>query len=186
MIVQTYEPGQGNNAYIFPGAALGIITAGIHHISGELTLPPPLFSTLSLSRLRLPLGCRGSVRHGDGCWPQCGPTLPPTRQHQGDLRQDCYQGGDWGISGVHRLNISWTRGKDWGTLARLNFHKLFWFRIKNLLSGPTSTTTTTMTTLHSQLSTIGLRMFRNLSCKLNRIFWPIDYWLLILTCLLNY
>ena len=33
--LQTYEPGQGNNAYIFPGASLGIITAGIHHISGE-------------------------------------------------------------------------------------------------------------------------------------------------------
>ena len=35
---QTYEPGQGNNAYIFPGAALGIITAGIHHISDSVFL----------------------------------------------------------------------------------------------------------------------------------------------------
>ena len=50
MIVQTYEPGQGNNAYIFPGAALGIITAGIHHISGEFTLTLLLLlPTLSLS-----------------------------------------------------------------------------------------------------------------------------------------
>jgi len=35
---KTYEPGQGNNAYIFPGAALGIITAGIHHISDSVFL----------------------------------------------------------------------------------------------------------------------------------------------------
>merc|ERR1719204_69214 len=35
---KTYEPGQGNNAYIFPGAALGVITAGIHHISDSVFL----------------------------------------------------------------------------------------------------------------------------------------------------
>merc|ERR1711913_246483 len=35
---KTYEPGQGNNAYIFPGASLGIITAGIHHISDSVFL----------------------------------------------------------------------------------------------------------------------------------------------------
>merc|ERR1711902_164922 len=35
---KTYEPGQGNNAYIFPGAALGVITAGIHHISDSVSL----------------------------------------------------------------------------------------------------------------------------------------------------
>ena len=31
-------PGQGNNAYIFPGAALGIISAGIYHVSESVFL----------------------------------------------------------------------------------------------------------------------------------------------------
>eukprot|EP00096_Caligus_rogercresseyi_P015382 TRINITY_DN7828_c0_g1_i1.p1 TRINITY_DN7828_c0_g1~~TRINITY_DN7828_c0_g1_i1.p1 ORF type:complete len:584 (+),score=160.73 TRINITY_DN7828_c0_g1_i1:390-2141(+) len=35
---QTYEPGQGNNAYIFPGVALGVITVGINHISDRVFL----------------------------------------------------------------------------------------------------------------------------------------------------
>jgi malate dehydrogenase (oxaloacetate-decarboxylating)(NADP+) len=35
---QTYYPGQGNNAYIFPGVALGVICTGIHHIQEELFL----------------------------------------------------------------------------------------------------------------------------------------------------
>lgn len=35
---KTYEPGQGNNAYIFPGASLGVICTGIHHISDSVFL----------------------------------------------------------------------------------------------------------------------------------------------------
>merc|ERR1719470_737385 len=35
---KTYEPGQGNNAYIFPGASLAVIAAGIHHISDSVFL----------------------------------------------------------------------------------------------------------------------------------------------------
>lgn len=35
---KTFHPGQGNNAYIFPGVALGVITCGVRHISDNVFL----------------------------------------------------------------------------------------------------------------------------------------------------
>lgn len=45
---RTFIPGQGNNAYVFPGVALGVIAGGIRHIPDEIFLltaeVPLLFS----------------------------------------------------------------------------------------------------------------------------------------------
>lgn len=35
---KTYKTGQGNNAYIFPGVSLGVISTGIHHIKEDVFL----------------------------------------------------------------------------------------------------------------------------------------------------
>jgi len=35
---KTYTPGQGNNSYIFPGVALGVICTGVRHINEEIFL----------------------------------------------------------------------------------------------------------------------------------------------------
>uniref|UniRef100_A0A8C3XL46 Malic enzyme n=1 Tax=Chelydra serpentina TaxID=8475 RepID=A0A8C3XL46_CHESE len=35
---QTFFPGQGNNAYVFPGVALGVIVCGVRHISDDIFL----------------------------------------------------------------------------------------------------------------------------------------------------
>ncbi|CAI5773438.1 NADP-dependent malic enzyme, mitochondrial isoform X1, partial [Podarcis lilfordi] len=35
---QTFIPGQGNNAYVFPGVALGVIACGVRHISDDIFL----------------------------------------------------------------------------------------------------------------------------------------------------
>lgn len=35
---RTFIPGQGNNAYVFPGVALGVISCGVRHISDDIFL----------------------------------------------------------------------------------------------------------------------------------------------------
>lgn len=35
---RTFYPGQGNNAYVFPGVALGVMACGVRHISDDIFL----------------------------------------------------------------------------------------------------------------------------------------------------
>merc|ERR1712073_137329 len=59
---KTFEPGQGNNAYIFPGLSLGIIAAGIRHVHESVFLfaaeglaNPVTEEDLALGRMYPPL-----------------------------------------------------------------------------------------------------------------------------------
>ena len=50
---KTLVPGQGNNAYVFPGVALGIILFGIRHVSDSVFLESAKVSSNSLGVLPL-------------------------------------------------------------------------------------------------------------------------------------
>lgn len=46
---RTFYPGQGNNAYVFPGVALGVIACGVRHISDDIFLTTAEVSCFTLS-----------------------------------------------------------------------------------------------------------------------------------------
>ena len=50
---QTYIPGQGNNAYIFPGVALGVITFKVRHIPDTVFLQAAQVSIFLYRRVEI-------------------------------------------------------------------------------------------------------------------------------------
>lgn len=46
---RTFYPGQGNNSYVFPGVALGVIACGVRHISDDIFLTTAEVSPFSVS-----------------------------------------------------------------------------------------------------------------------------------------
>lgn len=51
---RTFIPGQGNNAYVFPGVALGVIAGGVRHIPDEIFLLTAEVAPSLLPRVRAP------------------------------------------------------------------------------------------------------------------------------------
>jgi malate dehydrogenase (oxaloacetate-decarboxylating)(NADP+) len=50
-------PGQGNNAYIFPGLGLGVLQAGVTRINDELLITAARTLAETVSEYQLELGC---------------------------------------------------------------------------------------------------------------------------------
>lgn len=46
---RTFYPGQGNNSYVFPGVALGVIACGVRHISDDIFLTTAEVSYFTVS-----------------------------------------------------------------------------------------------------------------------------------------
>lgn len=107
---RTFYPGQGNNAYVFPGVALGVIACGVRHISDDVFLTSAEVSPLSELAWGLLLGCFSPskkscfllsptpfLRSGD-CWHGNrgalgrGTTLSSSQHHQRGFIQDRCQG----------------------------------------------------------------------------------------------
>ena len=87
---RTFFPGQGNNAYVFPGVALGVIAGGIRHIPDEIFLltaevslfPAPACSQEGL-RCSLKTPCLVSAT---SCPPS--PSVVPQRAPMSSFSQD--------------------------------------------------------------------------------------------------
>ena len=44
---KTFYPGQGNNAYVFPGVALGVLCANVNHVTDAMFLKASQVGSLS-------------------------------------------------------------------------------------------------------------------------------------------